>query len=135
MVKTENFDFLGTIHSSDVSVVETNKWTKTLNQDVLFKIDTGANVTVIPEIFYKIQQDGPLQPTQCLLTGAGQQPLEVQGQFVGHLRYNSLETEQTIFVIQGLSRPLLGHPAIEALSIVSEVEPIMSFDCVTEKFL
>ena len=137
MVETENSEFLGTIHSSDVSAVETNKWTKTLNlnqRDVLFKIDTGANVTVIPESFYKIQQDGPLQPTERSLTGAGQQPLEVQGQFVGHLRYNSLETEQKIFVIQGLSRPLLGRPAIKALSIVSVVEPIMSLDSVTEKF-
>ena len=95
---------------------------------MLFKIDTDADYTIISESFYKIQQDGPLQPTECSLTGAGQQPLEVQGQFVGHLRYNSLEIEQTIFVIQGLNRPLLGHPAIEALSIVSEVEPIMSFD-------
>ena len=137
MVETENSEFLGTIHSSDVSAVETNKWTKMLNlnqRDVLFKIDTGADVTVIPERCYKIQQDGPLQPTERSLTGAGQQPLEVQGQFVGHLRYNSLETEQKIFVIQGLSRPLLGRPAIEALSIVSVVEPIMSLDSVTEKF-
>ena len=75
MVKIENSDLLGTIHSSDVSAVETNKWTKTLNpnqQDILFKIDTGADVTVILESFYKIQQDGSLQPTECSLTGAGQ---------------------------------------------------------------
>ena len=110
---------------------------KTLNlnqRDISFKIDTGPDVTVIPENCYTVKQDGPLQPTERSLTGAGQQPLEVQGQFVGHLRYNDVETEEPIFVIQGLSRPLLGCPAIEALSLVSVVEPIMSLDNVTEKF-
>ena len=87
-VETDDTDFLGTIHTSDVSVVETNKWIKTLNlnqQDIVFKIDTGADVTVIPESCYRSKQDGPLQPSECLLTGAGQQPLEVQGQLVGNL--------------------------------------------------
>ena len=136
-VETDDTDFLGTIHTSDVSVVEANKWTKTLNlnqRDVVFKIDTGANVTVIPESCYRSKQDGPLQPAERLLTGAGQQPLEVQGQFVGNLRYNNFETEQNIFVIQGLSRPLLGRPAIEALAIVSVVEPILTLDNVVGKF-
>ena len=53
---------------------------------------------------------------------------------MGHRRYNNLETEQKIFVIQGLSRPLLGRPAIEALAIVSVVEPIMTQEKVAEKF-
>ena len=120
-----------------MSVVETNKWTKTLNlnqRDIVFKIDTGADVTVIPESCYRSKQDGPLQPAERLLTEAGQQPLEVQGQFVGNLRYNNFETEQNIFVIQGLSRPLLGCPAIEALAIVSVLEPILTLDNVVEKF-
>ena len=120
-----------------MSAVETNKWTKTLNlnqRDILFKIDTGADVTVIPESYYESKHDGPLQSAERSLTGAGQQPLEVQGQFMGHLRYNNLETEQKIFVIQGLSRPLLGRPAIEALAIVSVVEPIMTLEKVSEKF-
>ena len=136
-VETDDTDFLGTIHTSDVSVVEANKWTKTLNlnqRDIVFKIDTGADVTVIPESCYRSKQDGPLQPAERLLTGAGQQPLEVQGQFVGNLRYNNFETEQNIFVIQGLSRPLLGRPAIEALAIVSVVEPILTLDNVVGKF-
>ena len=58
----------------------------------------------------------------------------MQGQFTGHLRYNDLETEQKIFVVQGLSKPLLGRPAIEALAIVSMVEPIMTLAKVAEAF-
>ena len=69
--------------------------TLSLNQrDILFKIDTGTDVTVFPESFYKSTHNGPLQSAECSLTGGGQQPLDVQGQFTGHLRYNDLETEQ-----------------------------------------
>ena len=50
------------------------------------------------------------------------------------LVYNDLETEQKIFVVQGLSKPLLGRPAIEALAIVSMVEPIMTLAKVAEAF-
>ena len=136
-VETEDSNFLGTIHSSDVLAVETNRWTKTLKlnqREILFKIDTGADVTVIPDKYYSRAQDGPLQPVQRILTGAGHQPLEVQGQIVGLLQYNNLQTEQTIFVIKGLSKPLLGRPAIEALALVSMVEPIMTLNSVVNKF-
>jgi len=37
-------------------------------------------------------------------------------------------------VIKGLSKPLLGHPAIEALAFVSMVEPIMMLNSVFNKF-
>ena len=53
---------------------------------------------------------------------------------MSHLRYNNLEIEQKIFVIQGLNRPLLGLPAIETLAIVSMVEPIMILEKVAEIF-
>ena len=124
-VETEDSNFLGTIHSSDVLAVEANRWTKTLRlnqQEVVFKIDTGADITVIPDKYYSRAQDGPFQPVQCILTGAGQQPLEVQGQIVVVLQYNNLQTEQNIFVIKGLRKSLLGCPAIEALALFSVVE-------------
>ena len=88
-METDSTNFLGTIYASNVSAVETNKWTKTLSlnqRDILFKIDRGADVTVIPESFYESTHDGPLKSAERSLTGAGQQPLDVQGQFIGHLR-------------------------------------------------
>ena len=50
---------------------------------------------------------------------------------MGHLRYNNLKIEQKIFVIQGLSRPLLGLPAFETLAIFTMVEPIMTIEKVS----
>ena len=136
----DNNSFLGTIYSSEVLVVQSSstKWTKTLDMNqrkVTFKIDTGADVTVIPESFYRKKRDGPLQPTQRSLTGAGQQPLNVQGQFVGHFKHKEIETKQEIFVVRGLSKPLLGRPAIEALAIVSLVEPVtVQSNSIIQKF-
>ena len=53
---------------------------------------------------------------------------------MSHLRYNNLKIEQKIFVIQGLSRPLLGLPAIETLAIVTMLVPIMILAKVAEIF-
>ena len=52
--ETNGDNFLGTIHSSEVFMVEENRWTRTLTlnqQKVTFKIDTGAYVMVVPESF------------------------------------------------------------------------------------
>ena len=68
-----------------------------------------SDVTVIPDKYYSIAHKGPIQPVQRILTGADQQQLRVQRQFVGLLQYNNLQTEQNIFVIKGLSKPLLSH--------------------------
>ena len=131
-----NNTFLGPIYASDVSVVQSSstKWTKSveMNQrEVTFKIDTGADVTVIPESYYSETHDGPLQRTQRKLTGAGQQSLNVQG----YLRHNDTETKQEIFVVHGLSKPLLGRPAIEAMSIVLLVEPVtLQQNSIIQKF-
>ena len=117
-VETYSTNFLGTFHSSNMSAVETNEWTKSLNlnqQDILLKINTDTDVTVIP---YGSKHEKSLQSAEFSLPKADQQPLEVQAQFMGHLRYNNLRTEQKILVIQGLSRLLLGSSKIEALATV-----------------
>ena len=124
-VKLQSSDdnFLGPVYASDVSAVQSdNKWTKRIEVNgwvITLKVDTGADVTVIPQDMYSETQDGPLQPSKRQLTGAGCQPLDVQGHFKGYLKHKDTETAQNIFVICGLSKPLLGHPAIEALTIVT----------------
>ena len=75
---------MSAVHSSD------SKWHKTLTLNkctLTFKVDTGADVTVIPSTDYSIQYDGPLQPSTRQLTGAGQHSLQVDGQFRGCLLY------------------------------------------------
>ena len=120
--------FLGTIHSDAAG-----PWTTTLvlnNRSLEFKVDTGADVTVIPEADYCEERDGVLRASERVLTGAGQQPLQVCGQFRGILKQNHKESQQVIYVVSGLRKPLLGRPAIEG--IVSLVEPVQTGDVVKE---
>ena len=48
----------------------------------------------------------------------------MQGHFKGYLKHKNTETEQDTFVIRRLGKPLLGHPPIEVLAIVTLVEPV-----------
>ena len=62
--------FLGAITEE-----ESKPWFTTLNvnkRPINFKIDTGADVTVIPEEVYSRKRDGPLQQPQTPLYGPGQ---------------------------------------------------------------
>lgn len=120
--------FLGTI---TVDAAEDSlgvaPWTTTLvlnGSRVNFKIDTGADVTVIPEALYSEDRDGPLTLSPRVLTGASQQPLSVRGLFNGKIKHNHREIEHHVYVVSGLRKPLLGRPAIEALQLVTRIEPI-----------
>ena len=73
--------FLDTVHS-EISVVNdgAKPWTINiqLNGDILeFKIDTGADVTVIPATIYKESRDTSLQPAGKVLRGPSQHTLSV----------------------------------------------------------
>ena len=88
--------FLGIVHS-DAGKTNPPTWNTQIslnNRNVVFKIDTGADVTVIPDTYYCPQIDGPLQPSQRILMGAGQQPLTVQGR----VSRNGSEANQDIHV-------------------------------------
>ena len=55
-----------------------------------------------------------------MLSGTGQQKLDICGQF-----WNQFQTtEQEVYVICSLCKALLGLPAIEVLQIVKQVEPV-----------
>ena len=57
-------------------------------QSLLFKIDTGADVTAISEEDYrKINGKGMLAKPSNILQGPSNQPLPVAGEFIGSLAY------------------------------------------------
>ena len=98
-----------------------------LNDELFqFKVDTGADVTVIPEKSYSETRDGPLSVPDKTLSGPIQCSLKVQGQFLATHQRGNRVTKQNVYVVQELNRALLGLPAIEALQVVSYVEPIQA---------
>ena len=131
-VQTEQEDFLGAIH---VDTADTdhrdNPWTAAIDlneRELTFKIDTGADVTVISHSDYSEESDGPLSPPSKRLSDPSQEALDVCGQFNGQLKRNTLQTRQGIYVVRGLHKPLLGRPAIKALNIVAFVNGIQVHD-------
>ena len=128
----EDYAFLGAIGS------ERNKdlWSLDLTLNnclVRFKIDTGADVTVIPESVYK-----KLKPTPALLQssktlfGPAHTILPVLGWFMGVIKREEESSLQEIFVVNGAHLALLGRPAIETLKIVQTVNAVEAE--VKEKF-
>ena len=60
------------------------------------------------------------------MSGPSQQKLDVCGQFLGNLSNQFQTTQQEVYVINGLRKALLGRPAIEALQVVKQVEPVQT---------
>uniref|UniRef100_A0A147BJ81 RNA-directed DNA polymerase n=1 Tax=Ixodes ricinus TaxID=34613 RepID=A0A147BJ81_IXORI len=87
-----------------------------------FKVDSGAEVTVIPSTFSGIP--ARLEPPDGQLTGPAGQPLDVLGAFVATLEWKNRTTKQKLYVVRSQVVPLLGFPGIQALGVVKFVEPV-----------
>lgn len=86
---------------------------------ISFKIDTGADVTVISENVFKSLKIPKLQKTNRKLFGPGNKQLNVLGTFTETLSNKSYMTAEQIFVVRGINRCLLGRPAITGLRLIS----------------
>ena len=119
----EEYEFLGSVTVSTRSVTE---WTETLSfngEPVTFKLDTGAAVIAIPKEEFKAERNGPLTKPSKVLYGLGNNVMEVQGCFKSTLSAKGHSATQ-VFVVTGLSKPLLDLPAIEALHLIQRIEEV-----------
>ena len=83
-VQTEEEAFLGTVSEGGTN----RPWMielKLNKHPILFKIDTGADVTVIPQNVYCKERDGPLRCATRQLSGPSKTPLTVLGCFSANL--------------------------------------------------
>ena len=121
----EEDTFLGAICDTDQSEPRTIQLSFN-NNHLEFKIDSGDNVTAIPETKYNEIRDGPLQQTSKILKGpiASKQLLKVRTFVTANIAREELETIETVYIIEGLQKPLVGHPAIQALGLVAWIQTI-----------
>ncbi|XP_061906727.1 uncharacterized protein K02A2.6-like isoform X2 [Entelurus aequoreus] len=116
------FAFLG-----EVSSEGEDEWIGMLQlngRELAFKLDTGAAVNAIPSSIYFRKIHGALQQSRKVLYGPGQHRLEVDGCFKGGLTAKGKTTRQDVYVVNGLSKPLIGLPAIKALDLVRRVDTV-----------
>ncbi|GFR59560.1 transposon Ty3-G Gag-Pol polyprotein [Elysia marginata] len=117
--------FLGTV-SSRID----NPWkTKVLvdGKEIVFKIDTGVDVTVIPES--AIPPGIQLSCTSRKFFGPGQTKVDLPGKFTALLQLNSAKTStQEIYVLKVQKEALLGRPAIQSLNIIQRMNTITEPD-------
>lgn len=124
----EQYAFLGAIDSEGSEPWNVNLSVK--NTEIKFKIDTGADVTVIPEYMFRKLQNVKLVKTDKILFGPGQKQLHVLGKFKCELKLKSVKSNQDIYVVKGLKNSLLGRPAIQSLELLSKsnVENVESLE-------
>ena len=84
------------------------------NQRVRFKMDTGADVTVIPDTCVP-RKKTPLQKSAKGLFGPGQNSLQVLGKSSSKMECKGAVNSQDVYVVKNLQEPLLGRPTIEVL--------------------
>ena len=90
-----------------------------------FKMDTGAEVTTISDQLNKsVPSHLILQPANRAILGPARQKLNALGQFQGTLTADSKSSEQTMYLIKGLTNYLLGLPAINALHLLQRMESV-----------
>ena len=110
--------------------VENNsKWKTNLligNHNVNFKIDIGADVTVIPEDIFRRYKLGRLQGTSKKFFGADQKSLCVMGEIREKLTLGETCVTEDIYVVKDLKEPLLGRPAIEELNLFARINDIQN---------
>ncbi|XP_042072880.1 uncharacterized protein K02A2.6-like [Haplochromis burtoni] len=117
--------FLGSVSSDGQA------WTAIIqvkDAKITFKLDTGADVTVIADsdlskIFANEHRPVLQQPEKPLL-GPGKTPLDVAGFTKLQLNYGAKQTTEKVYVVRNLSTPLLGLPAITALGLLVRVDAV-----------
>ena len=90
---------------------------------VMFKLDTGAEVTAISHSTYQQLPDAPpLNTPDKVLCGPARKPLQVLGQCEIDLSHQGRSTRQQLFVVAELKSNLLGLPAIKALNLAARLD-------------
>ena len=97
------------------------------DKQVDFKIDSGANITVMPyDTLLSLDLHTKLEPTDKVLMGPCNYKLTCKGKVTVTLSYNSNTVKETIYAVESLARPLLGRYAEVKLTLISRVSELTS---------
>ena len=120
-------EYYDTLFLDTIDTGQKNMWTATIQvegKDVCFKLDTGAEVTVVGEKVLHSLDSKKLQTPTKRLCGPDQTRLEVLGEIPVTLVYKNRSCSQQIFIVENLQQNLLGLPAIKSLSLLTPIEMV-----------
>lgn len=98
-------------------------WIATISVDeqpTKFKLDSGADVTVIPTSTHhdpKPQEN--LKPSSKILLGPCNYKMDCIGKFTAKFSTHNMMVKEDIYVVKGLERPLLGREATEEINLIN----------------
>ncbi|UYV73012.1 K02A2.6-like [Cordylochernes scorpioides] len=114
---SQNNAFIGIVGKQENAE---DKWCEVIkvnDQPIKFKIDTGAEVSVMPEEIY-LQHFGYLKTEKADKNiFAVSKKIEVNGMFQAFLESKRQKCEESIYIVKGVARPLLSCRASEILVI------------------
>ncbi|KAE8284596.1 Retrovirus-related Pol polyprotein from transposon 17.6 Protease [Larimichthys crocea] len=119
----EDVVFLGSVSEK----AQASPWMTEVTMDnhkAVFKIDTGADVTAVPEQLYAQGQFNKLARATKILYGPGGVPLKLKGKFTAVLSNSKHSTHEEVYVVEGLRTPLLSGAAAMTLQLVARVNSI-----------
>ena len=92
------------------------------NYTEAFKVDSGAEVSAVPEAFPNLPPS--LDRVDNIFSGPGEQPLNFLGSFMAALLRRGKATRQRLHVVKSLTVPLFGFPAIQALGVMKFIDKL-----------
>ena len=132
--ETSDSHFLDAVSDQSATTTTWHICVKVNGKEVVFKIDTSAEVTAISKDVYKAIGHPKLQLPSKVLCGPNKQPLNVLGRIAVHLVYKQRSLRHHVYVIDSLNQNLLGLPAILALNILSRVDDLSSTSTIPSEF-
>lgn len=132
--RKSDISFLGTIRETSNTTLEWKVPVKYKNEVISFKIDSGADHTVIPKsIQNSIFKNAEVFEPDKKLCGPDGNALKLTGKLYEEISYGNKTIKEEIYVIDGLQYCLLGKPALHAFGLgpnileISTVKPKQDF--------
>ena len=118
--------FFGEIHIDKLESDTQSAWKADIEvngQLINFKLDSGADVSVLPARVYQTL-DVKLEPTNKVLLGPCNYKLNCLGKLKAKLAVNQKCIDNEIYVVKGPERPLLSRQASQSLNIINKIDAV-----------